>query len=89
MQRFCNSWRARNLLVMVLRLNKLAESIVSLHTRLLRPSTYLGPFLQCILHSSHVVDNARKDRFPFLRIFMPKDVHLTQLATSTYQITPS
>jgi len=34
MQRFCNTWRVRNLLVMVLRLNKslkLAESIVSLH----------------------------------------------------------
>ena len=34
MQRFCNSWRVRDLLVMVLRLNKflkLAESIVSLH----------------------------------------------------------
>ena len=46
---------------MVLRLNKLAESIVSLHTRLLRPSTNLRPFLQCILPSSRVVDNARED----------------------------
>jgi hypothetical protein len=64
-----------------LRLNKLAESIVSLQTRLLRPSTNFRPFLQCILHSSHVVDNAQEDPFPFLRIFMLKDVHLRQLAT--------
>jgi hypothetical protein len=64
MQCFCNSWRVRNLLVMVLRLNKLAESIVSLHTRLLRPSTNFRPFLQCILHSSRVVDNAREYPFP-------------------------
>jgi len=81
MQRFCNSWRVRNLLVMVLRLNKLAESIVSLHTRLLGPSTNFRPFLQCILHSSRVVDNAREDPFPLRRIFMPKEVHLRQLAT--------
>jgi len=64
MQHFCNSWRVRNLLVMVLRLNKLAENIVGLHTRLLRPGTNFCPFLQCILHSSHVVDNAREDPFP-------------------------
>jgi len=34
MQRYCNSWRVRNLIVMVLRINEsltLAESIVSLH----------------------------------------------------------
>jgi hypothetical protein len=61
---------------MVLRLNKLAESIVSLHTRLLWPSTNFGPFLQCILCSSHVVDNAREDPFPLPRTFIPKDVHL-------------
>jgi len=42
MHRFCNSWPVRILLVMVLRLNKLAESIVSLHTRLLRPSVSNG-----------------------------------------------
>ena len=81
MQRLYNSRRVRNLLVMVLRLNKLAESIVSLHTRLLRPSTNYRPILQCILHSSRVVDTARKVPFPLPQIFMPKDVHLRQLAT--------
>jgi len=81
MQCFCNSWRVRNLLVMVLRLDKLAESIVSLHMRLLRPGTNFHPFLQCILHSSCDIDNAREDPFPLPRIFMPKDVHLRQLAT--------
>jgi len=89
MQHFCNSWRVRILLVIVLRLNRWAESIVSLHTRLLRPSTHFCHFLQCILHSSHVVDNAREDPFPLPRIFMTEEVHLRQLATSTYQITPS
>jgi len=64
MQRFCNSGHVRNLFVMGLRLNRLAESIVSSHTRLLRPGTNLRPFLQCILHSSCVVDNARDDPFP-------------------------
>jgi len=81
MEHFGNSWRVRNLLVMVLRLNKLAESIMSLHIRLLRPSTNFSRFLQCILHSSHVVDNASEDPFPLPQIFMPKDVHLRQLAT--------
>jgi hypothetical protein len=81
MQHFCNSWRVWNLLVIVLRLNTLAESIVSLHTRLLRPSINFRPFLQCILHSSRVVDNAREDPFPLPRIFMPKEFHLRQLAT--------
>jgi len=61
MQHFCNSWRVRKHLLMVLRLTKLAEGIVSLHTRLLRPSTNLRPFLQCILRSFRVVDNARED----------------------------
>jgi len=64
MQRFCNSWHVRNLLAMVLRLNELAESIVSLHMRLLRASTNFHPFLQSILHSSCVVDYARDDPFP-------------------------
>jgi len=63
MQHFCNSWHVRNLLGMVLRLNELAESIVSLDTRLLRPGTNFRPFLRCILHSSRVVDNARKNPF--------------------------
>jgi len=81
MQRFGNSWRVRNLLVIVLRINKLAESIVSLHTRLLRPSTNSRPFLQCILHSSRVVDNARDDPILLPQIFMPKEVHLRQLST--------
>jgi len=48
---------------MACRLKKLAESIVSLHTRLLRPSTNFGHFLQCILHSLPVVDNAKEDPF--------------------------
>ena len=81
MQRFCNFWCVRNHLVMVLRLNKLAESIVSLHRKLLRPSSNFRPVLQCILRSSCVVDNARKFPFLFPRIFMPKEVHLRQLAT--------
>jgi hypothetical protein len=89
MQHFCNSWCERNILVMVLRLNKLAESIVSLDTMLLRPGTNFRTFLQCILHSSHVVDNAREDTFPLPRIVMPKEVQLRQLATYTYEITPS
>jgi len=81
MQRFCNSWRITNLLVTVLRLNKSAGSIVSLHPRLLRRSTNFRPFLQCILHSLRIVDNAREDAFPLPPIVMPKEVHLTQLAT--------
>jgi len=64
MQCLSNYWRVRNLLVMVLRLKKLAESIRSFHTRLLRPSTNIRAILQCILLSSRVVDNARKDSFP-------------------------
>jgi hypothetical protein len=79
MQRLCNSWHVRNLHVMVLRLNRLAENIVSLPTRLLRPSTNFCPILQCILHSSSVVDNAREDTYPLPRIFMPKELHLRQL----------
>jgi len=72
MQHFCNSWRVRNLLVMVVRLNELAESIKSLHTRPLRPGTNFRPCLQCKLHSSRVVDNASEDPFPLPRIFMLK-----------------
>ena len=48
MQHFCNSWQVRNLVVMVLRLNKsfkLAEHMVSLLTRLRRPSANFRPFL--------------------------------------------
>ena len=48
---------------MVLRLNKLADSIVSLHMRLLRAGTNFRPLLQCILHSFHVVNNAEKTPF--------------------------
>jgi hypothetical protein len=66
---------------MVLRINKLAESIVSLPSSLLRPSTNFHPFLQCVLHSSLVVNNAREDPFPLPQIFMLKDVRLRQLAT--------
>jgi hypothetical protein len=86
MQRFCNSWYVRNLHVMILRVNKLAESIVSIHTRLLRPSTNFSPVLQFLLHFSRVIENAREDPIPLPRIFMPKEDHLRQLATSTYQI---
>jgi hypothetical protein len=89
MQRYCDSWRVRNLLLMVLGLITLAESIVSLHTRLLRPSTNFRPFRQCILHFSLFVDNAREDPFLLPRIFMPKEVHLRQLSTQIYQITQS
>ena len=81
MQRVCNSWHVRNLLLMMLRLNKLAESIVSLPTRLLRPSVNFHPFLQCILHSSRGVNNAREDPFQLPQIFMPKEGYLRQLAT--------
>jgi len=63
MQRFYNSWRVRNLLVRVLRLYKLGGSIVSIHTRLLMPGTNFRLFLQCILHSLHVIDNAREDPY--------------------------
>jgi len=38
-----------------------AESIVSLHTRLLTPSTNFRSFLWSILHSSRVVANAIED----------------------------
>jgi len=81
MKRFCNSWYVQNLLVRVLRLIKLPESIMSLHMRLLRPSTNFLPFLWCILHSSRVVDNAREDHVPLPRIFMLKEVDLRHLAT--------
>jgi len=84
MQCFANSWCVRNLLVMDLMLSqslKLAESIVSLHTRLLRPSTKFRPILQYILRSANLVYNAREGPFPLPCIIMPKEVHLRQLAT--------
>jgi len=81
MQHFYNSWHVRNLLVMELRLNKLAESILSLHTRLIKPCTNFRPFLQCILHSSRGIDHTRQDPFPLPQSFMPKEVHLIQWAT--------
>jgi hypothetical protein len=71
----------RNLFGMVLRLNKLAESIVSLNTRLLRPNTNICPFLQCILCSWRVFNNAEVHPFPLPQIFMPKLVHLRLLVT--------
>jgi len=77
---------------MVLRLDKplkSAESIMSPHTRLLRPSNNFRPTLQCILRSSCVINNDREDPFPLPQIFMPKEVYLRQLATQTYQSTPS
>jgi hypothetical protein len=67
---------------MVLKQNKslkLVESIVSLHTMLLRPSTNFRPILHRILHSSRVVDIAREDPFQLPRIFMPKEVHIRHL----------
>jgi hypothetical protein len=76
MQGFCTAWRVRNRLVMVLRLNKLAESIVSLHTRQFRPSTNFSRFVQCILHYSHVVNNARDDPFLLPQNFMQQEVHV-------------
>ena len=89
MQRFSNCWRVRNLLVMMLRLNQLAYSIMSLHTRLLRPSTNFRPFLQCILHSSHVINNAKEDPFP-LRLISNAERSSPQTAgdlnTSNYTI---
>ena len=42
------------------------------HTRLLRPSTNFSPILQCILHSSYVVDTGREDHFPWPQILVPK-----------------
>jgi len=93
MQHYCNSWRVKHILAMVLRLNKslkLAESIMSLHThQAALAQRNVCTFLQCILHSSQVVDNAREDLFPFPQVFMLKEVHLRQLATYTYQITTS
>jgi hypothetical protein len=89
MQRVYNSWHVRNLLVMVLRFNKLAEHSVSLHTTLLRPSMNIRPLLQCILHYSRIVHNAREDPFALPRSFMLKQVHLGKLATQTYQTTTS
>ena len=76
MQHFCNSWRVRNLHVMALRHHESTERIVSLHTRQLRPATNVGPILQCILHSSRVVGNAREYPCQLPRISMLKEVHL-------------
>jgi hypothetical protein len=76
MQRVCNSWSVRNLLVMVLRLNKLAESMMSLSTRLLRPCTNFRPIVQCILHSACVVDKTREYPVQLPPIIMPNEVPL-------------
>jgi len=89
MPRIDNSWQVRTLLVTGLKLTKLAESIVSFPTKLSRPSTNCRLCLKFILHSLCVVNNAREDPFPLPPIFMPKEVHIRQLATYTYQITPS
>jgi len=59
------------------------------HTWLLRPSTNFRSCLQWILHSFCVIDNATEDHIPLLQIILLKEVHLRQLATKTYQITPS
>jgi hypothetical protein len=59
----------------------LAERIVHLQTRLLGPGTNFCPYLQYILHSTCVVNNPGEDTSRLPRIFMPKDVHLTQLVT--------
>jgi len=67
MQRFCNSWHVRNLLVMVLTLNKclkLAESIVSLHPhQAAQVDRQLLTLSTVHTASSCVVDNAREDPF--------------------------
>jgi hypothetical protein len=99
MQRLCNSWRVRNLHVMVLRLNKslkydellptVGRGSRYFATRVHRPSTKFFPFLQGRLHSSHVIDNAREDAFLLPQIFMLKEVHLRGWETQTYQITSS
>jgi hypothetical protein len=66
---------------MLLRPDQLAESSVSLDMRLLRPSTNIRRFLQCILHFSCVVDDTREDPILLPRIFMRKAINLRQLAT--------
>jgi hypothetical protein len=48
---------------MVLRLNKLTESILSLHTRLLRPSTSFCPFLQ--VYTAPRVVSTMPEKTPF------------------------
>jgi hypothetical protein len=92
MQYFGKSWHVRNLLVMVLRLNKslkLAENIVTLQTRRLRIMSYIGPFPKWILHSSPVVNNARDDSFQLPQMFLLKEVHLKWLPALSYPVTPS
>ena len=86
MQRFWNSWRVRYLCVMVLMLNKslkLAESIVSLHTRLLRLSIDFRRFLHWILLSSRIVDNATDDPFPLLSATGPGNLPAVRVRTGT------
>jgi len=87
MQRSCNARCVRNLLGMLLQLNeslKLAESIITLHTRLLRPSTNFRTVLQCILHSLCVIDNGTEEHCLLPRMFMPNEVHLRPLEIQTY-----
>jgi len=81
MKRYCNSWRVTNLLVIVLTVNNSAESIENVHTWLLRPGTNFRPVLQCILHSSRGVDNARDDAFPLPGIYLPKEARFGHLET--------
>jgi hypothetical protein len=84
MQHFCNSWHVSNLFVMVSRFNrslKLVECMVSLHIKLLRPSTNILRILQLILYSLHVIDCGIEDSCSLPQTFVPKDVHLRQLAT--------
>jgi len=75
------SWQVRNLLVKEGRLYKLTESIVNLHTRLLRPSTQFRPSLKCIHHCSRVVNNAREYLFPLPLNFQVESFCLRQLTT--------
>lgn len=84
MHRFCNSWRVRHLLLILLRFNrppKLAEFLASSNTRMLRPSTNSGLYLTIVLLFSHVVDNSSTDAFPFPQIFIEKQVYYLPLAT--------
>jgi len=60
---------------------KAAESIVRLHTELLRPRTMFVEFLQCILNWSCAVHNDKQHPFLLPQILIPNGVHLSNLAT--------
>jgi hypothetical protein len=68
MQRFSKVWHVGNICIVVWRLKMLDESIVSLHTRLLRPSANFCFNLQCVHNIYGVVDNAGEDPVLMLSI---------------------